>query len=127
MKLLALHQGLKLVVDHHHRPIEIETDSTEVIQLLEQQNPIYQILIDSCRCLLKRLGNPVVRHNFRAANNVSYLLAKEDSKQTMRNQLSVFLQPPTPVWTSLQADKEAVTTKKIVSVSMYNNLARLET
>lgn len=67
----------------------------------------------------------MIWHSFREANKVAHLLAKEGSKQAMRNQLSVFLHPPTPVWTSLQADREAVTTKKIVSVSMYNNLARL--
>lgn len=52
-------------------------------------------------------------------------MAKKGSKQAMHNQLSVFLQLTTSVWSSLQADKEGVTLKKLISVSMYYSMARL--
>lgn len=97
MELIALQQGLQLAAELHHWPLEVETDSTEVIQLLEQHHPIYQSLINSCRCLLKRLGNLLVRHSFRQANTIAHLLAKEGPKQAVRNQLSVMVSPPTSV------------------------------
>ncbi|OIT07684.1 hypothetical protein A4A49_62849, partial [Nicotiana attenuata] len=107
MEILALQQGLQLAIMHTLRPIEIEIDSTEILQLIEHCTPIYQTLIDSCRCLLKKLGNPVGRHSFREANSVAHFLAKEGSKQTRCNNLSVFWQPPATICNSLQADKEA--------------------
>lgn len=46
-ELLALEQGLQLATQHSLFPIEVETDSIEAIELLEQNHVTYQTTIDS--------------------------------------------------------------------------------
>ncbi|KAH0743314.1 hypothetical protein KY290_031307 [Solanum tuberosum] len=76
-ELEALHTGLELVLDNHTTSLEVEIDSIEVIDLFYYAHPNYQPIVESCRSLLRRLGNPVVRHNFRQGNRLADFLAKE--------------------------------------------------
>lgn len=57
-ELQDLELGLQLALDRGTVPIEVETDSTEVIEL-HHSRPTNHTVLDSCRSLLKSLGNPV--------------------------------------------------------------------
>lgn len=46
-ELLALETGLKIAVQFNLQPLEIETDSTEVIKLLQTEHLIYNYIISS--------------------------------------------------------------------------------
>ncbi|KAG5596570.1 hypothetical protein H5410_037802, partial [Solanum commersonii] len=69
-------------VSFNLHPIEVEIDSIEIIQLLEHNQPTYESITLSCRSLLKKLGNLVVRHN---TNKVADILAKQGTKLTKSN------------------------------------------
>lgn len=120
IELIVLQQGLQLPAARHMLPIKIEIDSIEAIQRLEQQHPTYQSIINSWRFLLRRLGNPVVRHSFCQTNTAAHVLAKEGSKQAMCNHLSVMVTPPISAMTNVQADNDEATSSNIVSISMCN-------
>lgn len=83
LEIEALLQGLRLVVNLNLNVIEIENDSTEILQVLQQAHPIYSTLVNDCRSLMKKLGNPLIHHNFRQANKVAYFLSKMGAKLTL--------------------------------------------
>ncbi|KAG5587506.1 hypothetical protein H5410_047940 [Solanum commersonii] len=76
----ALETGLKLGLEKHMMSIEMETDSTEIIEICHHTHPNYQFNEESYMLLLKRLGNPVVNHNSQHGNKLAYFLANEGSK-----------------------------------------------
>ncbi|KAG5609694.1 hypothetical protein H5410_020975 [Solanum commersonii] len=51
-------------LSHSLLPIEIETDSIEILQYFEDTQPTYSFIIMSCRLILKKLENSIVHHNF---------------------------------------------------------------
>lgn len=55
-------------------PLAIETDSIEIINLLENDSLIYASIINDCELLMQKMENPVIRHKFRDGNNVAHLL-----------------------------------------------------
>lgn len=77
-KLLALQAGVKLATDNGYYPIEVETDSTKVIQTLSTNHETFNDVIHSCRLLMpQKEEEMVIRHNFRQGNMVAHMLAKE--------------------------------------------------
>lgn len=89
-ELSALEHELHLVIDHQLTLVEIETDSIEVIELLNEKIPIFNNLINSCRFHLKRLGNLVIRHSFREGNKVAHALANKGSKKQSSDNIYIF-------------------------------------
>ncbi|KAK4366533.1 hypothetical protein RND71_014413 [Anisodus tanguticus] len=79
IQLLALKKGLQLAHDLNFYPLEIETDSTDVITALHKGNDSYDFLVSSCIWLIHQVRKVQVYHNFREANQVSHLLAKAAS------------------------------------------------
>lgn len=77
MELLALNEGLKLVQSNNFTPIEINVDSTEVINMLTNGNLCYNSVIDEYRLRLRRLLAPAVQHCYREQNQVTDALAKK--------------------------------------------------
>lgn len=64
-ELLALNEGL--VMAKIHKPqtnLEIETDSTEVVIYIDQNNTTYADIIHEHRLLMLQLMSPGIRHNF---------------------------------------------------------------
>ncbi|XP_070015176.1 uncharacterized protein [Nicotiana sylvestris] len=123
-ELLALHAGVKPANDKELAPLEIETDSTDIIQLLEHNSfPAYTNTIIECKCLLKKLGNLVVRHNFHEGNKVAHFLSKLGSKQQPTSTINIFNSPPDPVKRTIQEDKNATSTTRLLSSSIFNKLA----
>ncbi|XP_070022415.1 uncharacterized protein LOC142177008 [Nicotiana tabacum] len=123
-ELQALHAGLKLAHDKGLAPLEIDTDSMDIIQLLEHNIfPAYTNTILECRYLLKRLGNPVVRHSFREGNKVAHFLCKLGSKQQHLSSTTTILHSsPDPVKRVIEEDKNEASTTRLVSSSICNSL-----
>lgn len=93
-------------------PIEVETDATEVLTLLEKLQPIWYSLVLSCRQLLKKLGTPVVRHSFRKGNKVADYLADQGSKLGSYNLLSTITTPTLVLLEKIEADKKGVAARR---------------
>ncbi|KAH0730097.1 hypothetical protein KY289_001285 [Solanum tuberosum] len=73
----AFHTGLMLADSLKLGNLEIETDLSEILQLMDHAKPPYDVIISVCRSLLKKLQNPVVRHSYRQGNYVADILAKQ--------------------------------------------------
>ncbi|XP_075111845.1 uncharacterized protein LOC142181990 [Nicotiana tabacum] len=126
-ELQALHGCLKLAHDKGLAPLENDSDSTDIIQLLQHNiSPAYTNIILKCRYLLKKLGNPVVWHNFREDNKVAHFLCKLGSKQQHLSSITTILHsPPDTVKRVIQNDKNEASITRLVSSSICNTLAVL--
>lgn len=60
MELMALLKGLIIIEQLNLIPIEINTDSIEIIKILIDNNLLYVGIVDDYRYMLRGLGNPVV-------------------------------------------------------------------
>ncbi|KAH0641835.1 hypothetical protein KY290_033455 [Solanum tuberosum] len=85
-ELEALLNGLNITHSYNLMPIEIKMDSIEAIKLLENMHPTYHSIILHCRSILKKLGNPMVRHSLRQGNKVADILSRLGCKLTHTNQ-----------------------------------------
>ncbi|KAH0724806.1 hypothetical protein KY284_000671 [Solanum tuberosum] len=123
--LQALHTGLTLALEKQTLPIEVEIDSTEVIELFQYAHPNFQSTIESCMSLLKKLGNPVVHHNFRQGNRLADFLAKEGSILSMNNNSPILAATPADARSILQADKDGVAITRRMSLATCSKLSML--
>ncbi|OIT31306.1 hypothetical protein A4A49_56379, partial [Nicotiana attenuata] len=126
-ELLALQQSLMLAMERNLFPIEIETDSIQVLNLLENGNSTFDPLLHNCKWLLSmKEKDLVVQHSFREGNGVADLLAKEAAKQTTINKL-VFIVMPSPfVVARMLADRDRDFSRKSVLESTCRTLAKFE-
>ncbi|KAH0714996.1 hypothetical protein KY284_007901 [Solanum tuberosum] len=120
----ALLEGLKIVADCSIVPIEIELDSSEVIEALEDTQPIYATKMNSCRLLMKRLGNPLVRHSFRQANKVADFLSRLGTKLTPSAQAAILSTPLDHTLSLIKDDQQGLISTKQVLRTTCNKLAR---
>lgn len=61
--------------------LEVETDSMEAINAINNRHVILANLIYSCRSLMHQKKGLLLRHNFRQGNAVADTLAKEAENQ----------------------------------------------
>ncbi|KAK4739250.1 hypothetical protein R3W88_002947 [Solanum pinnatisectum] len=113
----AFHTGLILADSLKLGNPEIETDSAEILQLLDHAKPPYDIIISDCRSLLRKLQNPVVRHSFRQGNYVADILAKQGSRLTNYDKTTLLQSPPDSVNDQLAKDKNGVTSTRTIKSS----------
>ncbi|KAK6804968.1 hypothetical protein RDI58_002752 [Solanum bulbocastanum] len=106
--------------------LEIETNLTEILQLLDCAKQPYDIIISDCRSLLRKLQNPVVRHSFRQGNYVADILAKQGSKLTNYDKTTLLQSLPDSIKDQLAKDKNGVTSTRTVKSSTRNKLARFD-
>lgn len=117
--------GLQLACALQLSPLEIETDSTDVLLGLEHGYPTYNLIICECRRLMHQMEQVVVRHTFRQANQVSHGLAKEASKQSKLNQVTNFAVPPYFVENQFLAYKGGTHFVRFISDNIYTKLVKL--
>ncbi|XP_070003147.1 uncharacterized protein [Nicotiana sylvestris] len=123
-ELQALQADLNLAYEKRLAPLEIDTDSTDIIKLLQHNiSPAYTNTILECRYLLKKLGNPVIRHSFREDNKVAHLLCKWGSKHHLSSTTTILHSPPDAPKKAIQDEKNEVLTTRLVSSSICNILA----
>ena len=115
--------GLKLVVDCSIVPTEIELDSIEAIEALENFQPIYMRKINHSRLLMKRLGNPSIRHSFRQANKVADFLSRPGTKLTPSDQATILSAPPYDTMSLVKDDQQRAIYTKLVLRTTCNKLA----
>ncbi|XP_075088432.1 uncharacterized protein LOC142170426 [Nicotiana tabacum] len=126
MELLSLKTGLQLACERNLLNLEIETDGTDIIRLLDGDTcSIYSNLITECRSLLKKLENPPIQHNFREGNKVAHFLATQGSKQANNSPLSLLEQPPNAFLKIVHDDKIGSTKSRLVSSTVFTNLVEL--
>lgn len=65
VELLTLQKGLKADYEHNLLPLEIAIYSTEIIHMINHGHLYYNPLILACKSLLRKLGSPIVMHNFK--------------------------------------------------------------
>lgn len=81
VELQALWQDLRISIDQMLTPLVIDTDSTEIINMIRNGNLTHNPTIYDCRSIMEQLGNPAIGHNYREQNQVADLLAKEGAKK----------------------------------------------
>lgn len=80
-ELLAMLRRLQIAEERQFSPLEIKTDSTEVIRMLNNENHVFDSIIFECRSIILRLGDVVVKHSYKEMNKVDDLLEKEGAKK----------------------------------------------
>ncbi|XP_019244371.1 PREDICTED: uncharacterized protein LOC109224240 [Nicotiana attenuata] len=117
--LQALRECLQLIMQHNLLPVEIETDASEIINMIANDHPTYTKLIYECRWLMKqtrRKGKVVLRHSFRQGNSVAHALAKMALKQSNLNNITLLANLPEPAIHQYQQDLEHFSSMKFVLV-----------
>ncbi|KAF3682035.1 hypothetical protein FXO38_01458 [Capsicum annuum] len=104
MEFLALREGLKLVEQFNFLPIKINTDSTEVINMLTNDNLLYHVFLDECRSRLRSIGTPPVQHCYREQNQVADLLAKKGASNQITSEPVILLVSPLFAWKAVWVD-----------------------
>ncbi|XP_049394520.1 uncharacterized protein LOC125858752 [Solanum stenotomum] len=123
VEIEALLDDLKITADCSIVPIEIELDSIEVIEALEDTQSIYASKINSYGLLMKRLGNPLVRHSFRQANKVADFLSRLGTKLTPSAQATILSTPADHTMSLIKDDQQGVISTKLVLRTTCNKLA----
>ncbi|XP_070005303.1 uncharacterized protein [Nicotiana sylvestris] len=120
-ELLALETCLRVAVQFKLHPMEIETDFIEVISLFDKDHQIYDHLISLCRWLMAQLGTILLRHNFREANSVAHLLAKDSKKLKSINKTVIHHAPTQAVDAALKNDAVERQYFRSISEEVCNN------
>ncbi|XP_070039961.1 uncharacterized protein [Nicotiana tomentosiformis] len=94
VELKSLLKGLQLAEQNGWIPLDINTDSPEIIQMLLTGNLTYDPMICECRLLMQRMDKVVVRHTYREQNRVADVLAKEAAKPSFLGRFSLLVVPP---------------------------------
>ncbi|XP_019226006.1 PREDICTED: uncharacterized protein LOC109207519 [Nicotiana attenuata] len=107
-ELLALQEGLKLAIELPFPDLQIETDSTEVLRMLDEDYSTTNPCLLTCRSLTQQLKSLVIRHSFREGNAVADCLAKEAVRNFKPGLCYRLARPPTFVEPFLEKDMQDV-------------------
>ncbi|XP_019259064.1 PREDICTED: uncharacterized protein LOC109237239 [Nicotiana attenuata] len=128
-ELQALYEGLQMAHKFNLFSLEIETDSTDVINAINNGHTSLSNLIHPCRLLMHQEKGLLVRHNFREGNAIADSLAKEaknQEKKYMPEKTKLFTAPPFCVQHMLSMDRSGESKhSKQLSISVCNILTTL--
>ncbi|OIT08202.1 hypothetical protein A4A49_63026, partial [Nicotiana attenuata] len=79
-ELLAFKIGLTTAIRQGFTKLVVETDSTDVINCLENGLLLLNDIVNECRWLMKQVKVQGVHHTFREANKSAHMLAKQGLK-----------------------------------------------
>ncbi|KAK4729120.1 hypothetical protein R3W88_022108 [Solanum pinnatisectum] len=116
-------QGLKIVKDNYLMPLEISTDSIEVINFINNVHESYSSIICECRSLMHLLGDPKLSHTYREQNKVADLLAKEGAKKRLFERTRILQVPPMFANETVWADILGTTYPREISTHNSNLIA----
>ncbi|KAH0653167.1 hypothetical protein KY290_031457 [Solanum tuberosum] len=95
---------------HMLTPLQIETDSSDILVLIYEGNDSFSNIILECRALLlQRLGNPQITLRRREQNQVADRLAKEAVKLKENIDFVEWSAPPMFIMKNINVDKKGVT------------------
>lgn len=97
-RIASSSRGIQLATRFGLLPLEVETDSTELINAMNNGHTILSNLIQSCRSIMRQEKSLLLQHNFRQGNSVADALAKEakykENKQYKPGCIKLFADPP---------------------------------
>nr|XP_016459580.1 PREDICTED: uncharacterized protein LOC107783123 [Nicotiana tabacum] len=126
-ELLALLEGLKIAKDMNFLNMEIETDCTEVIKLIYEDNTNYSNIVSECRWLMHQLKIPQLKHNFREGNMAAHLLAKQAAKNLLSSKCLYHVCPPFFVEQEVIKNKHGVCNSvRSISKNVCNYLTTMD-
>ncbi|XP_019266901.1 PREDICTED: uncharacterized protein LOC109244291 [Nicotiana attenuata] len=99
-ELQALLHTLRLIIKEHMFPIEVDTDATKIINIINKDYHANDIIFQKCRLFVEeasRQGTILFKHSFREGNMVAHVLAKATLRNTSYNNLCTSVQLPDPV------------------------------
>ncbi|XP_060206642.1 uncharacterized protein LOC132634401 [Lycium barbarum] len=108
-ELTTLMRGLKLAFEHKLFLLEVECDSTEVVNILKHGHDTYTPMFLECRCFIELMGRPARGHGYREQNSVADALAKEGVKKKLFGEKKILVVPPIYAAASFWADMEGTT------------------
>ncbi|KAH0645295.1 hypothetical protein KY284_033179 [Solanum tuberosum] len=82
-KVRALRQGVLMAIEYKLNPIDINTDSMELINMFEHDNHLFTDLIFECRLLMEKPGAAMPTHIFREQNKCRTSLARKVSSAVL--------------------------------------------
>lgn len=80
VELLEILHRLRIAERYNLIPLEIDTDCTQVLKMIIENQPMFNNIISECRYLLMKLDTVKLRHMFREENRAADMLEKEGSK-----------------------------------------------
>ncbi|KAM3200574.1 hypothetical protein P3L10_032936 [Capsicum annuum] len=80
-ELLAIRAGLLIAKENNLQAFEIETDSTTLITILNNDHPLYANIVAERRSLMEELGAVALTKIYREKNSVADCLVKEGTKK----------------------------------------------
>ncbi|XP_019259036.1 PREDICTED: uncharacterized protein LOC109237218 [Nicotiana attenuata] len=95
-EIKALLEGLKTALDWGLFPLQIKTDSMEVILSIQQGNNLYANTINKCRLLMHQQKQVILQHEFRQGNKIAHQLAQMGIANA-RKKKRIFVDPPADV------------------------------
>ncbi|XP_070057860.1 uncharacterized protein [Nicotiana tomentosiformis] len=103
-ELMALKTGLRLAMEQGFTNLEVESDSTDVISCLENDNSFLKNIIHEYRLLMMQVKVQTIQHNFREANKSAHKLAKNAVRVNNSRDLGIMHHPPLFVTAALFSD-----------------------
>ncbi|XP_070004941.1 uncharacterized protein [Nicotiana sylvestris] len=120
----ALLEGLKTAQAWGMFPLEIWTNSTEVIQSIQQGNRLYDDIVNECKLLMHQHKEITLQHAFRQWNNIAHQMEKKVADITKEKKL--FVEPPSYVKSLVESKlEEHYVFVKFLSYDDGNTLASL--
>lgn len=115
-ELLALYHGLQLANAHNFRPLQVETDSQVLLQILSNAPLKHLQIIFACKSILQGLQVPQIQHTFREGNVVADVLAKHGKaiKNFQPTDVILFENPPYFALLLLATDVTGIVTYRLV-------------
>ncbi|WMV59693.1 hypothetical protein MTR67_053078 [Solanum verrucosum] len=107
-EIMALLMGIKLAAKLQINTLQIETDSTVILEIINTGHVSYTNIITECRELLRQLGSPQISHSRREQNQVADKLAKEGARLMQGNIFVEWITPLDFVLKTLHADEDGV-------------------
>nr|XP_016446718.1 PREDICTED: uncharacterized protein LOC107771788 [Nicotiana tabacum] len=125
-ELQALWHALQIIIKENIFPVEVKTDTTEVIRFLYEDYPTYNDLIHECRWLMDKAtqqGKITMNHSFREGNMVAHQLAKEALMSHNYNKTCYFVSPPIFAMDAYCKDQDGHMYVRSCSINVCSNLA----
>lgn len=86
-ELLVVLRGLQIAEEIGLTLLEINTDFTEVIKMLNNENHVFDSVNFECKSIILRLEDVVVKYSYRETNKAADLLAKKGAKKEFFDRL----------------------------------------
>ncbi|XP_070013164.1 uncharacterized protein LOC142176214 [Nicotiana tabacum] len=130
-ELQAIHEGLQIAISYDLFPLKVETDSTEAINVINQDHFVVTNTVHACRSLMLQRKDLLLRHNFQEENQVAHLLAKDACKKEYIQlcKENAKIHPTPPHFVSLQLSKDVnggYYYKKSLDITTCNRLKLVE-